>query len=283
MVVSKKKKKKVAVALRYPGGKTRATTRISELFPHHSDFFEYREPFIGGGSVFLKVLSMFPDKRFWISDLNDDLSQFWLEVRDKPSRLISKIKAYKDIYDGRGPELYDVMKRSWDYNSIKSPQHRAVRFFILNRITFSGTVESGGYSQQAFDKRFTDSSIERIKKLSQALSGLDLKITNDDFMVPVQTASFRTFMYLDPPYYGNQKSKLYGTNGDLHVGFNHKKLYYFLEKSSARWLLSYDDCPEIREMYRNYYIEPFDLQYGMNNYKQDTAKKGGELLIRNYK
>ena len=60
-----------------------------------------------------------------------------------------------------------------------SPLERAVRFFVLNRITFSGTIESGGYSNASFKGRFTDSSIERLAALDGCFS--NTCVTNCDY------------------------------------------------------------------------------------------------------
>ncbi len=72
------------------------------------------------------------------------------------------LKAIKEVKENRvdGRKLFkDLTNTETKFNSFE----KAVRFFVLNRITFSGTVDSGGYSEQAFQKRFTESSIDRIR------------------------------------------------------------------------------------------------------------------------
>ena len=121
---------------------------------------EYREPFVGGGSVFLAMKSLFGRRirRYCINDLNHDLYCFWKYARDKNSELTDAARTFKDTYaDGR--ELWRFLKAE---GNMSSEFERAVRFFILNRITFSGVVDSGGYSQSAFERRFTQSSIDRL-------------------------------------------------------------------------------------------------------------------------
>ena len=110
-----------------------------------------------------------------------------------------------------------------DVNQL-SELERAIRFFILNRITFSGTIEAGGYSNNAFEQRFTPSSIDRLSNLGQVLQGV--KITNLDFREVVQAegkneGDNRTFIFLDPPYLSTTKSKLYGKRGHYHSQFDH--------------------------------------------------------------
>lgn len=157
---------------------------------------------------------------------------------------------------------------------------RAVRFFVLNRITFSGIVDSGGYSQSAYEKRFTDSSIERVKNISPHLSGI--KITNDDYTEVLFQAGDNVFIFLDPPYWKATESKLYGVRGNLHTAFDHAEFAKNMRKCPHKWLITYDDSPVIRELFDFAEIQEWTLQYGMNNYRKASAAKGNELFIKNY-
>ena len=65
--------------LRYPGGKQKAISKIANYLP--SSFQEYREPFIGGGSVFFHVLQTGSSLNYWINDLNEELYHFWLQSK----------------------------------------------------------------------------------------------------------------------------------------------------------------------------------------------------------
>lgn len=261
--------------LRYPGGKSRALKQILPIVP---DFKEFREPMVGGGSVFFSLKQLFPESNFWINDINEELYLFWKYCKEDVKRLINGIEELKIKYkDGR--KLYSYLR---DIKTRKfSEFQRAVRFFILNRITFSGLSESGGYSEQAFKSRFTESSIERLKKASEVLQ--NTKITNKDYESILNKEGEEVFIFLDPPYYSTTKSKLYGKKGSLHEGFNHEKFAKDMKKCKHKWLITYDDCPEIRKLFSFANIYPWELQYGMNNYKQDSAKKGKELFISNFK
>ncbi|PJF38119.1 MAG: modification methylase, partial [Phototrophicales bacterium] len=77
-------------------------------------------------------------------------------------------------------------------------------------------------------------------------------------------------------------SRLYGRRGDLHTGFDHKRFANAIRDCHHRWLITYDDSSEIRQLFDFALIKEWELQYGMNNYKQDKANKGRELFIRNY-
>ncbi|HRF95747.1 MAG TPA: DNA adenine methylase, partial [Aggregatilineales bacterium] len=148
------------------------------------------------------------------------------------------------------------------------------------RITFSGVVDSGGYSQQAYDGRFTESSVDRLEGLSEQLAGV--KITNNDYADLLTQDGQDVFIYLDPPYWSATESRLYGAKGTLHTSFDHERFASEMKKCTHRWLITYDDSPHIRDLFSFAKIIEWELQYGMNNYKQTHADKGRELFIRNY-
>jgi DNA adenine methylase len=262
--------------LRYPGGKSRAVQQMKYLLP--AEFTEYREPFVGGGSFFIYLRQAYPTLKIWINDINPELYYFWKYAQidaEKLAEAISKVKAEKTNGQELFNELVNVNKEDL------SEFDRAVRFFVLNRITFSGVVESGGYSQLAFVGRFTESSIERVAKLGKILEGV--KITNLDYHEILCDGGREVFTFLDPPYFKATKSKLYGEKGILHTKFDHDRFAVEMRKCHHSWLITYDDSPEIRQNFEFATIFNWQLQYGMNNYKQAKAAKGSELFICNYK
>ncbi|MFA7626359.1 MAG: DNA adenine methylase [Candidatus Kapaibacterium sp.] len=157
---------------------------------------------------------------------------------------------------------------------------RAAAFFIYNRITFSGTSLSGGYSEHAFQGRFTESSIVRLKKLSEVLK--DTTIKNLDYGELVKADGENVFIFLDPPYYSASKSALYGKNGNLHKTFDHIKFAETMRNCKHKWLITYDDSDYIRELFSFANIIPWNLTYGMRNVSPGSDQKGEELFISNY-
>lgn len=263
----------IKTPLRYPGGKSKALKKILPLVPK---FFEFREPFLGGGSVYLALKQEQPNKKYWINDLSDSLYHFWLNLKEKPEQLIKGIqKIKKSEKDGR--KLHQQLKEL----SPKDSLGKAIRFFVLNRITFSGTIEAGGYSQGAFEARFTQSSIDRLSSAASVLR--DTEITNLDYERLVNEPGEDVFIFLDPPYLSATESRLYGKNGNLHTTFDHKRFASVMKKTKHKWMITYDDCEEVRELFSFANIISWEFQYGMNNYKQNTAAKGKELIITNYK
>ncbi|TLD85064.1 DNA adenine methylase [Helicobacter sp. MIT 11-5569] len=264
--------------LRYPGGKSRAIKFLQHYFP--KDFKEYREPFFGGGSVGLHLAQCYRQKKtqFYANDLNYDVYCFWQTLKNQSNDLIAQIQTIKQQFNN-GRELYKMLLGRREENL--SDFQRAVDFFILNRITFSGVVDCGGYSQKAFESRFTQSSIERLKNICGILKFFHF--SSDNYQTLLQKKGKNVFIFLDPPYFSATKSKLYGKKGDLHKDFNHHLLCENLKNTPHRFLLTYDDSDFIRELYKDFYLQTWHLQYGMNNYKQEKAAKGQELLISNFK
>jgi DNA adenine methylase len=245
--------------------------RILERFPE--SFSEFREPFVGGGSVFIAVRQQFPQARVWINDLNADLVAFWQTARDDLAALVRELRRIKDLaLDGR------ILYEDWRSRKCESTFERALRFFVMNRITFSGTTDSGGYSSAAFQTRFTSSSLDRLERLGVVMHGVN--ITNLDYRAVVDAPGHDAFLFLDPPYLSATSSRLYGKSGDLHTGFDHARFARTLRECPHPWLVTYDDSLEIRELFEFATLETWELQYGMNNFRQLNAVKGQELFIR---
>jgi len=261
--------------LRYPGGKSRGLTEIARHLP--PSFFEFREPMTGGGSVFVYMRQRFPDVKVWINDLNFDVFCFWREAQHDVERLVAQIRETKtQETDGRA--LFAKLKAL--NRETLSDFERAVRFFILNRITFSGTIDAGGYSQKAFEGRFTDSSLQRVAELKPILEGI--RITHEDYSALLHAEGEGVFIFLDPPYLTATKSRLYGHKGSFHTGFDHQRFGEEMRACRHQWMITYDDAPELRTRFAWANQHAWKLQYGMNNYKQEKAEAGAELILTNY-
>jgi len=266
--------------LRYPGGKSRAVKIIAPLIP---EFDEFREPFLGGGSVFVYLKQKYPNKIFWINDIYLNLFHFWKQTQENPTKLITQIQQWKDEFQNfpdnknRGKELHRFLIENINkFDDLK----KAAAFFAFNRITFSGTSESGGFSNTAFEKRFTQSSIERVEAFSKILN--NTLITNLDYQKVVEAEGENVFIFLDPPYHSATKSALYGKNGNLHKTFDHQRFSETMKQIEHKWLITYDDSPHIRDLFSFANITEWNLKYGMRNVGKNGNQNGKELFISNY-
>lgn len=259
--------------LRYPGGKSRSVDLISTIIP---EFDEFREPFLGGGSIFIYTKQRFPNKTFWINDLYFELYKFWEMTQKDVNALIGKIYQWRNQFPV-GKELHKFLNENLaTFNDLE----RGAAFFIYNRITFSGTSLSGGFSEAAFKGRFTESSIQRLKQFAKVINGST--ITNLDYEELVKREGENVFIFLDPPYYSATKSALYGKNGNMHKTFDHVKFAENMKNCNHKWLITYDDSEYIRELFSFANIMPWELMYGMRNVTAGANQKGKELFISNY-
>lgn len=271
--------------LRYPGGKSRGVDFLSNFIP---PFQEFREVFFGGGSLSFYAIQHFKNKKFSASDLNFELHCFWTQLRDNSDELIKGVQEIYDFYKKaqlNGDDSYDdgkdlfallVERRNNDLTELQ----RGIDFFILNRITFSGVVDSGGYSQGSFEGRFTQSSIDRLKQTVTIIQNIGFYC--EDYSYLVNLDGNDVFLFLDPPYYSATKSKLYGKNGILHTQFDHQLLFDSLKNSTHKWLITYDNSDFIKTLYKDFNQVEWKLQYGMTNRNNSPSILGNELLIANY-
>lgn len=261
--------------LRYPGGKSRVARRIAELIP---DFEEYREPFLGGGSVFLALAAARPSAKYRLNDLYPEVSNFWQVAYENLALLISSVENLRRTQVD-GAALYSHLRSQADLD----PVARAAKFFVLNRITFSGTSDSGGYSQHAFEGRFTASSIDRLKSL-ELLQGLDLVVTNADYATALNEPGQGVFIYLDPPYI-TKRQKLYGQNGNLHRSFDHVRFASEITRCNHSWLVTYNDGESVSGLLpesKTINHLRWEQHYGMKSGLGASIPKGQELIIANY-
>ncbi len=261
--------------LRYPGGKSRALPTILPLVP---DFGEYREPFLGGGSVFLALKKRFPNRNYTVNDLHVDLFDFWDVLKSDDEKLIHSVFDLKRRFtDGR--ELFDFLKSQPPGDRID----RAARFYVLNRISFSGLAETGGYSNAAFEGRFLEHHISRLREVSTELR--DVSISNSDYSELLARDGSDVFLFLDPPYFSARGSRLYGPGGKLHTDFDHEKFVGEVLNTEHKWMITYDNDPRIREMFEGrpgLTLIQWELHYPMTNSSGKDRPLGRELMVVNF-
>ena len=239
--------------LRYAGGKTRGVETIMKFIP---DGETICSPFLGGGSVELACANK--GMHVYGYDNFKPLVEFWQCILKDPVKLADTVQHHYPLPKEKFYELQKSQGKS------KSKYERAARFYVLNRASFSGTTMSGGMSPH--HPRFTKSSIDRIRNFEAD----NLSVKQADFKESIPESEER-FLYLDPPYMLDQK--LYGRNGDMHAGFDHKGLTEIL-KGRDKWILSYNNSEEVRHMYNGYQFYYPKWSYGMSN-----DKEARELLV----
>ncbi len=183
--------------LRYPGGKSRALTKLSQYLPDLKSYTEYREPFLGGGSVAIEVCKMNPHLDIWVNDLYEPLYNFWCELRDNGQEMRDELVKLKSLHPNpdRAKDLFLFSKEK--VNDLeRSSLIRAVAFYIVNKCSFSGLTESSSFSKQASESNFSMRGIDKLPGYSQIIK--DWKITNVSYE-ELLSDDTQCFIYLDPP------------------------------------------------------------------------------------
>jgi DNA adenine methylase len=266
------KRKLLGSPLRYPGGKTRVLNTLYAALPE--DMKEFREPMCGGAGLTLRVRQERPDVACWLNDAYVDCVVFWRALRSSNTPQFAEFFPLVEVMrlcDGRA--LHKWLRSQ---NVPDSPDRIAARFFVLNRISFSGATEAGGYSASAGLERFTASSVSRLRAVVPLLR--HLHVTTGDYREVLDEEGDDVCVYLDPPYITARK--LYGKNGQHHA-FDYERLRDALNETKHRFMLTIDDCEKARELYGHFNVKPLRVQYGMANSKGSCAA-GSELLITNY-
>jgi DNA adenine methylase len=272
--------KSLKTPLRYPGGKSRALPKIFQYIPDLKNFHEFREPFIGGGSVALEVTKRYPGIQVWVNDLYNPLYTFWSILRDEPKELHRCIKDYKEEYNTPelARQLFNEMKIQLNHPEAED-FYRAVAFYILNKCSFSGLTESSSFSAQASVSNFSMNNIEKIPEYGKLIK--DWYITNWSYE-DMLTDQKNVFVYLDPPY--DIKDNLYGSKGSMHKGFDHDKFAADCDRFICPQLVSYNNSNLVKERFQGWTVGEFAHTYTMRSvgsYNTDQASRH-ELVLFNY-
>ena len=272
--------KSLKTPLRYPGGKSRACTKMDPYIPDLRDYKEYREPFLGGGSVAIHITKKYPHLDVWVNDLYEPLVNFWKTLQDDGHALYKRLQElksrYPDVVSAKG--LFLEAKELVNDDSV-SPLYRACSFYVINKCSFSGLTESSSFSKQASVSNFSMRGIEKLPGYTEIIQ--NWKITNGRYQ-ELLTDDKSTFTYLDPPY--EIGSNLYGKKGDMHKGFDHDGFATICDRFVGPQLISYNSSQLIKDRFKEYQAGEFDLTYTMRSVGEymREQKDRKELLLYNY-
>lgn len=247
--------------LRYPGGKQRAVRILADYVP--AGEAELCSPFLGGGSFELYCATRL-GMRVHAYDNFRPLVEFWRVLLTRPARLAEEAGKFLPL---QRDAFYRLQKAQATF---RSELKRAAVFYVINRASFSGCTLSGGMSPG--HPRFTQSAIERARDFPAQAVARNFQVAEADFADSI-AAHPNALIYADPPYMLDNPN-LYGDRGDRHAGFNHAALRDILLQRGGRWLLSYNDCAAIRDLYHGKAIVRPRWSYGMSR-----DKSSREVLV----
>lgn len=259
--------------LAYPGSKREAVYKLAALVPAEINLVV--SPFFGGGSFEFYLLASRGELSIVASDGFSPLVNFWscmLERSASVSNLVELL--YRDAFS---PELY------WEwYQDLQEREARgavggvrdAAKLFILSKLAFNKMLPRGLTRvtlEQGFDAAIAGETLRVFGKRG-FLSRLEITC-RDAFDVIAERRD--AFLFCDPPYLNDEN--LYGFGPRWGKDFNHDRLEAALRKHTGGFLLTYNDCPEVRELYEWARVEPLVFPYAA---ARGTLKTGGAILGR---
>lgn len=261
--------------LRYPGGK-------AKLFPFFADLItsnnlvgtEYCEPYAGGAGLAIQLLTNGFVSRIAINDIDQSIYAFWISA-------LFEAKKFCALID-KTPVTIDEWYRQrdiWEEGNLERPLRLGFSAYFLNRTNRSGIIEGagpiGGYEQSGkwkLDVRLIkEKQIQNVLALSRYAP--QITVTNLDALkfFDRKSKSAVALIYLDPPYYVKGR-KLYK---NFYEPEDHAAIAQRLRKNrKLNWVVSYDDVPEIRKLYRSF--DP--IRYALN-YSAGEKTIGSEVIF----
>ncbi|WP_159122968.1 DNA adenine methylase [Acinetobacter variabilis] len=260
--------------LRYPGGKGKFAPFVKDLMDLNNLTGDYLEPYAGGAGVALDLLFNGYCKNIHINDFDIAIFNFWKSVTRNTEGFL-KLLSDTEVTIDQWYKQKNILDNPLDYSSL---EHGFSAFF-LNRTNRSGILKAGvigGKRQDGnyrLDARYHKENLsKRIEKVGQysdriKVYNLDaLQLLNQvDSLLPEDS-----LIYLDPPYY----IKGQGLYRNFYVHSDHVHIREALDKVKSKWIVSYDNCPEIKEIYKGYRQEDYKL-----NYSAYYKTKGSEVMI----
>ena len=266
---------KASSPLRYPGGKSAMADLLGEIRRLNGlGNYAIAEPFAGGAGASLTLLYLEETKEIFINDADAAIHDFWWSLVNRPKQFLDHLSNAK-VTMAEWQRQRDIYRQSGRVSRIR----RGFATFFLNRCNRSGIVVNGGpiggvkqTGKWKLDARFNKTNLQlRCEKVAEY--GDRIRVSCHDgteFLDRVDTAT--TMFFVDPPYF-EKGPMLYLDSLDEKY---HRALASCLRAMEDKaWVLTYDDCPQIRSMYRTWaHIRPYSLPYTAY-----SRRRGNEVLV----
>ena len=262
--------------LRYPGGKNQMYNTVLDILKNnHLEGCHYVEPFAGGAGIAIRLLMNGFVNEITINDFDIAIYSFWDSIIFQTADFINLIERTPITIN----EWYR-QKNIYTNPNAHTPLDLGFATFFLNRTNRSGILKAGpigGYSQTgdyAIDCRFN--KIKLIELITQIAGHHDrINVANIDAKELIRTIdNKKAFYFIDPPYFKKGK-KLYTNFFEYD---DHKELADIIEANlhDVPWIVTYDICPEIKEIYSTRNSNILSLKYSLQD-----KKKAAEFMFFN--
>lgn len=264
----------ISPILKWVGGKRQLLAEIMPLI--NKNCSTYVEPFVGGGAVFFEL----QPKKAIINDYNNELINVYLTVRDSVNELITELERHNK--NNSKDYFYELraVDRTSEYEKMSNVQ-KAARVIYLNKTCYNGLyrVNAAGQFNSPYGKYKNPNIVNAttIRAMSKYLQKSQIDIRQGDYREVLKGLRKGAFVYLDPPYMPISSSSSF--TGYTENGFSYeqqaalKKECDKLSSKGISFLQSNSDCPEIRELYKDYEIRTVQAKRTINS----KANKRGEI------
>lgn len=266
--------------LKWAGGKRQLLSAIARYLP--DKFNTYYEPFLGAGAV----LFYLRPKRAVVNDINAELMNTYMAVRDDIENLLADLKKHKNE-----KEYYYRLRdldRTADFRRL-TPTQRASRIIYLNRTCYNGLfrVNRQGYFNVPFGRYKNPQIVNEpvLRAVHHYFNTADVQLLNTDFEQAVASARAGDFVYFDPPY--DPVSETARFTGYSHDGFDKKEqerlrdVFVELDRRGCLVLLSNSATDFVKHLYRDYRIVTVTANRNINSVASKRGKID-EVLVMNY-
>ena len=262
--------------LRYPGGKGKLASFMEYMIDqlgHRGG--TYIEPFAGGAGIAMELLLRNVISRIVINDYDKAVWSFWKAILTETDRFVEEIRTVPLTVD-EWQKQHEILVTKNDKYSFEL----GFAAFYLNRTNRSGIIKGGviGGQEQAKDWRMDvrfkrEELVTRIQRI--AVRKKDIKLYNKDVNSFIKNYAplyeENALIYFDPPYFRKGQQ--------LYMNFFNYKDHVRIEQEirehvNCDWIITYDYEPQIEEIYHNYNLRLYDL-----NYSVSTKRKANELMI----
>lgn len=260
--------------LRYPGGKSKVLDFIIKLIEENNCVgTEYVEPYAGGAGVALGLLIGGYVSKIHINDIDVGIYNFWKSILDNTEKFVRLIEE-SPITITEWKKQQTIYKRSDEHTILEI----GFATFFLNRCNRSGIITAGcigGKEQKGnykLDARFNKRNlINRILEIASLKDKIELYNQDTLSLIRNNKEQFNNMiLYLDPPYY-IKGSSLYR---NFYKHDEHKEISNVVKTVSGHWIVSYDNVPEIVDLYSDTRKRDFSI-----NYSAGVKKKGNEVMF----
>ena len=278
--------------LKWVGGKTKLLSEIEKNLPKNliKKRFNYVEPFLGGGAVFFHLIQKFDIEKAYLNDLNNKLIDVYIDVRDKNTELIQKLKKLESDYYGSSDKKMFFLGQREKFNSSKKSVQKSALFIFLNKTGFNGMYREnskGGYNIPFGQmKAPVICNRDLLEKTGKLLKDKEVIFSSKSFEKVVADDK-EVFYYLDPPY--RPISKTSSFTDYTKSSFNDKtqldlkKYCDKIDKKGSFFMQSnsYSEDGFFQKLYHNRKINNFKV---MRTISADGNKRNKvkEIIIRNY-